>query len=207
MTAPCGIAQQAVIEAALRDAGACPQDVCYVETHGTGTSLGDPIEFSALRAALGGGSHRSSEGYHHPLVLGALKTNLGHLEGAAGLAGLIKTVLVLEHGQAPPNLHLTRLNPRCSFSELDTAADDFPVCFPSPESGCERLPDGCLAGISSFGFGGTNAHAIISAAPVDLEARSRRAHNRSKPQQRKVAFLFTGQGSQYRGMGQVLYWQ
>ena len=104
LTAPNGPSQVAVIEHALRNAGVGPEEVTYVETHGTGTALGDPIEFGALKSAYG-----APEARRHPLVLGAVKSNIGHLEGAAGIAGLIKALLVLRHECAPPVMHRSEI--------------------------------------------------------------------------------------------------
>ncbi len=112
LTAPNGPAQEAVIRAALANGGVAPHEVSYVEAHGTGTALGDPIEVQALGAVLGPG--RAAD---QPLLVGSVKTNLGHLEAAAGVAGLIKVVLVLEHGEIPPSLHFsspTRTSPGMS---------------------------------------------------------------------------------------------
>ncbi|MDX2679235.1 polyketide synthase [Streptomyces soliscabiei] len=151
LTAPNGLAQQSVIRAALDDAELSPEQVIYVEAHGTGTKLGDPIEMAALRAVYG-------EADDNPLWVGSVKTNIGHLEAAAGMAGLIKTVLCLEHGRIPASLHFHRLNPyidlegsRCRVSDTAT---------PWPDTAAERT-----AAVSSFGFGGTNAHAVLSQAP------------------------------------------
>ncbi len=154
LTAPNGPSQVAVIRAALDDAGLAPADVHYVETHGTGTSLGDPIEVQALGAALGAGRDASSR-----LQIGSVKTNLGHLESAAGVAGLIKAVLMLQHATIPPHLHLTELNPHIAWDELPI---DVPTAgVPWPE---RRGPRN--AGVSSFGFSGTNAHVLLEAAPA-----------------------------------------
>jgi myxalamid-type polyketide synthase MxaE and MxaD len=152
LTAPNGLAQQDVIRLALDDAGVSPADISYVETHGTGTPLGDPIEVEALREVFG----QRSGG--RPCVLGAVKTNLGHLEAAAGMAGLIKVVLSLRHGEIPPNLHLVEPNPRLP---LEGAPFVLPVAaVPWPAGAGPRL-----AGVSSFGMGGTNAHVIVEEAP------------------------------------------
>ena len=105
LTAPCGVAQQEVIKRALVDANLEARDVQYVEAHGTGTRLGDPIELNSLRAVYGNAKRESQ------LLIGAVKSNIGHLEGAAGLAGLLKTILVLEHACVPANLNLERINP------------------------------------------------------------------------------------------------
>ena len=105
--------------AALAQAGVHPGDVSFVEAHGTGTALGDPIEMGAIKAVFAQGRHEE-----HPLVMGALKTNIGHLEGAAGIAGLIKLVLVLHNRQVPPNINFSELN-----HQIDI--ENFPVSFPT----------------------------------------------------------------------------
>eukprot|EP00820_Chromera_velia_P013983 Cvel_24323.t1-p1 / transcript=Cvel_24323.t1 / gene=Cvel_24323 / organism=Chromera_velia_CCMP2878 / gene_product=Putative inactive phenolphthiocerol synthesis, putative / transcript_product=Putative inactive phenolphthiocerol synthesis, putative / location=Cvel_scaffold2614:23603-26241(+) / protein_length=782 / sequence_SO=supercontig / SO=protein_coding / is_pseudo=false len=157
LTAPKSSAQAALIRSALVSARVRPSDVSFVETHGTGTRMGDPAEFAALREVYGEG--RGSES---PLVLGAVKTNIGHLEGAAGIAGFIKLVLVLQHRAAPPNLHLKTLNPH-----LDV--DGFPVVFPKEKTALsaglegEREGGALLGAVSSFGFGGANAHVVVEA--------------------------------------------
>jgi acyl transferase domain-containing protein/acyl carrier protein len=155
LTAPNGLSQQAVIRTALKNARIEPHEVSFVETHGTGTSLGDPIEVEALNAVYG----TNADGDRSPCVLGAVKTNLGHLEAAAGLAGLIKTALALENGLIPKNLHFHELNPEILLqdSRLSIAAE--PV--PWPRGARPRV-----AGISGFGLGGTNAHLIVEEAPL-----------------------------------------
>jgi acyl transferase domain-containing protein len=151
LTAPNGPAQEAVIRAAVADAGIDPLDVTYVEAHGTGTPLGDPIEIQALAAALGQGRDALA-----PLLVGSAKTNFGHLEGAAGVAGLIKLVLALQHGEIPPHLHLTRLNPHVDWESLPL---DVPTTLTPWPAGRPRI-----GGVSSFGFSGTNVHVILEAA-------------------------------------------
>jgi len=274
LTAPNGPSQQMVIRQALENAGVAPAQISYVETHGTGTSLGDPIEVDSLKAVL-----MSDRSPNEPCVLGSVKTNIGHLEAAAGIASLIKVVLSLQHGEIPPQLHLNQLNPYISLEDTS---------FSIPK---ERYPWSVgakrrFAGVSSFGFGGTNAHLVLEEPPVPtktaidverplhlltlsaksekslqllaqryqafLEAypqasiadvcftantgRSHFAHRRAitsestmqlqevlgafatgkqasglvngQVQSRnrpKIAFLFTGQGSQYVGMGRQLY--
>jgi len=154
LTAPNGPAQQAVIRAALRAADVEPARIGYVETHGTGTPLGDPIEMNALMGVLGEGRSPSAR-----CAVASLKTNIGHLEAAAGIAGLIKAALVLQHGAIPPHLHFSSLNPHMT---LDGTA------FVIPTTAIEwRETDGPrLAGVSSFGFGGTNAHVILEEPPA-----------------------------------------
>lgn len=153
MTAPNGWSQQAVIDAALTRAGVAPRDISYVEAHGTGTPLGDPIEVDSLKAVMLAG--RSST---QPCVIGSVKTNIGHLESAAGIAGLIKVVLSLYHQAIPPHLHLQKMNPLINL-------ENTPVVIPTSVMPWPDAPRR-LAGISSFGFGGTNCHVVLEEAPV-----------------------------------------
>jgi acyl transferase domain-containing protein/acyl carrier protein len=221
LTAPNGLAQQRVIQKALQKAGVSPDQISYVEAHGTGTSLGDPIELSALKAVLMEGRSPNQS-----CAIGSVKPNIGHLEAAAGIAGLIKTVLALQHRQIPPQLHLEQLNPKISLEAspffISTSLQDWHRCtdkseatdeyqlehlalpHPSPPlakgreqyspvspltkgglrgvmqdagkksdlclNGSQILTDNPqndnqrLAGVSSFGFGGTNAHVILAEA-------------------------------------------
>jgi NADPH:quinone reductase-like Zn-dependent oxidoreductase/3-oxoacyl-(acyl-carrier-protein) synthase/NADP-dependent 3-hydroxy acid dehydrogenase YdfG/acyl carrier protein len=156
LTAPNGLSQQAVIRSALRNARIEPHEISFVEAHGTGTSLGDPIEMEALNAVYGGAG---AEGDASPCIIGAVKTNFGHLEAAAGVAGLIKIVLCLENGVIPKNLHFQKLNPQIVLdgSRLAVAAE--PVPWP-------RGTRPRVAGISGFGISGTNAHIIVEEAPL-----------------------------------------
>lgn len=161
LTVPNGPAQQAVIGDALRAAGWTPEEVAYVEAHGTGTPLGDPIEMAALAAAYGGARRQ-------PLLIGSVKTNLGHLEAAAGIAGLIKTVLAIHHGEIPPHRTHGQLSPRTPWAsipiEVVTEARAWPTIGPVSEAPQSNAPHRS-AGVSSFGFSGTNCHVLLAAAP------------------------------------------
>jgi acyl transferase domain-containing protein len=153
LTAPNGAAQQAVIRAALDSGRVDPAQVGYVEAHGTGTPLGDPIEVRSLASVYGGDRTKD-----RPLRIGSVKTNLGHLEAAAGIAGVIKVVLALQHDEIPPHLHFHEPNPHLSWNELPIEVTSRALSWP-------RGSTPRLAGLSSFGFSGTNAHAIIEEAP------------------------------------------
>ncbi|MCG3153920.1 MAG: Phthiocerol/phenolphthiocerol synthesis polyketide synthase type I PpsC [bacterium] len=155
LTAPNTAAQQAVIREALAKSGLQPGDISYLETHGTGTSLGDPIEVQSLGAVFG--ADRSPE---HPLLIGAVKSNIGHLEAAAGIAGFIKTVLALQQRELPPSLHVRKLNPYIAWDKLPIKVVTEAMPWPLPPN--QRR----LAGVSSFGFSGTNVHVILEEAPA-----------------------------------------
>jgi acyl transferase domain-containing protein/acyl carrier protein len=157
LTAPNPAAQEAVIRDALAQGGVDPASVDYVEAHGTGTRLGDPIEFGALRAVLGQGRKARER-----CLVGSVKANIGHLEAAAGISGLLKVVLSLRHGEVAPQINLRQVNPLLRLGspfEVPTAATPLPAL-----SGRERH----IAAVSSFGFGGTNAHVVVEAVPHSL---------------------------------------
>jgi hybrid polyketide synthase / nonribosomal peptide synthetase FtdB len=158
LTAPSLQAQVDVLEEAYRRAGISPGAVQYVEAHGTGTALGDPIEAAALGRALASGRPAGSR-----CGLGSVKTNIGHLEAAAGVAGLIKLALALRHREIPPSLHFERPNPKIPFESLPLYVQQALGPWPVP-------PGSVVAGVSSFGFGGTNAHLVLADAPVPEKA-------------------------------------
>jgi phthiocerol/phenolphthiocerol synthesis type-I polyketide synthase E len=159
-TAPSVEGQADVITESLLMAGVEPASIAYVEGHGSGTALGDPIEVAALGQAF------AAAGGTESCALGSVKTNVGHLNTAAGLAGLIKTALALEHATIPPSLHFERPNPQCDFGpfRVPTRAEPWPA---------DRSPR--RAGVSSFGLGGTNVHAVLEEAPPEEAGSSSRS--------------------------------
>jgi len=152
ITVPNGEAQMAAMKTSYAMAGIQPSQINYLEAHGTGTPVGDPIEANALGTVLGIGRSHSD-----PCPIGSLKTNLGHMEAAAGIGGLIKASLVLKHRQLVPHLHLDELNPNIDLQKLNLRI---------PRE-VEALPDKgeLFAGVNSFGYGGTNAHVTLASAP------------------------------------------
>ena len=158
LTAPSGAAQEAVIRSALANAGVRPSEVGYVEAHGTGTPLGDPIEISALARAYKADARP-------PLYVGSVKTNVGHLEGAAGIIGVMKAALALEHGEIPPHLHFHTPNTHILW-------DQIPLRVPTAIVPWPRGADPRLAAVSAFGMSGTNAHVLIEEPPA-APARAR----------------------------------
>lgn len=151
LTVPNGTAQKHLLEAALKNAGVDSKQIAYIEAHGTGTKLGDPIEVQAISEVFS--KDRTTE---NPLFVGAVKSNVGHLEAAAGMAGLIKVIMMLQYKQIPPNIHFHKPNPRIPFEEFKITV---------PTSLIDWNSDGArLAGISGFGFSGTNAHIILQEA-------------------------------------------
>ncbi|QNP70793.1 type I polyketide synthase [Streptomyces roseirectus] len=150
LTVPSPAAQEAVLREACRRAAVNPADVQYVELHGTGTRVGDPIEAEALGAVFGAGRDAGQ-----PLFVGSAKTNVGHLEGAAGIVGLIKAVLSVARRELPPSLNFRQANPRIPLGELNLAVRTEAGAWPVPD---RRL----VAGVSSFGMGGTNCHVLLA---------------------------------------------
>ena len=153
LIAPSRQSQEAVLAAAYRRAGLSPGSAQYVEAHGTGTFLGDAIEANALGTVLADGRRPGSS-----CLIGSVKTNIGHLEAAAGVAGLIKVALALQHREIPPSLNFTDPNPEIPFDSLPLRVAQ--TLTPWPEHGGRAV-----AGVSSFGMGGTNAHAVLTEAP------------------------------------------
>jgi len=153
LTVPNGLAQQAVIRQALGSAGVKPSEVSYLEAHGTGTSLGDPIEAEAMWSVLKEGRQGGES-----LWMGSVKTNLGHLESAAGVAGIMKVVLAMQHRQLPAHLHLKKPNPHIDWKAMG-------VKVPVELTAWEPTQGRRIAGVNSFGFSGTNAHVVLEEAP------------------------------------------
>ncbi|MDR3203798.1 MAG: amino acid adenylation domain-containing protein [Deltaproteobacteria bacterium] len=156
LTAPSREAQRELIIEALADASLNPSDIDYLEAHGTGTNLGDPIEFGALSQVFSGTRNNGE-----PLIISSVKTNIGHLEAAAGLAGVVKTLCALEKKAAPPHLHLRKINPAIDLSSIPAVIPTQTLPWPRKKNRARR------AGVSSFGFGGANAHAIIEEWPPE----------------------------------------
>ena len=153
LTAPNGLSQQRVLRKALERSGLASSDVQYVEAHGTGTPLGDPIEIQALCAIYG-----ADRAPTQPLYVGSVKTNIGHLEAAAGVMAVIKTALALRERTIPAHLHFAHLNPAIDLGAVPVTIPTTSVAWPDA--------DRPAAGVSSFGFGGTNVHALLAAAPT-----------------------------------------
>ncbi|WDZ82146.1 type I polyketide synthase [Micromonospora cathayae] len=154
LTVPSRAAQEEVLRLAYADAGVDPRDVQYVELHGTGTRVGDPVEAGALGRVLGAGRPIDA-----PLLVGSAKTNVGHLEAAAGVVGLLKTVLALRHRHLPASLNYRSPNPAIALDEWRLRVQQQPGDWPRPDAPL-------LAGVSSFGIGGTNCHLVLGAAPA-----------------------------------------
>lgn len=154
ISAPNGRAQEAVIRGALREAGLSGEEIDYVETHGTGTRVGDKTELTAI-----GNFHRALRGQDNPVLVGSVKSNIGHLEAASGVAGMLKVLLAMKHEKLPANLHFHTPNPNIAWNEL-------PIKVVSSHTPWPRGTRPRRAGVSSFGFVGTNAHLILEEAPA-----------------------------------------
>jgi acyl transferase domain-containing protein len=162
--APSVKGQAEVIALAQATSATCPDTISYVETHGTGTPMGDPVEIAALTKAFGATMRTTG-----PCAIGSVKTNIGHLDAAAGVAGLIKTVLMLEQKVIPPSLHFVRPNPQINFASSPFYVNTSPQPWQPTETPRR-------AAISAFGIGGTNAHAILEEAPQAQTDASDRTH-------------------------------
>jgi acyl transferase domain-containing protein len=155
LTVPNGIVQQRLLRAALANAQVSPEQIGYVEAHGTGTTLGDPIEIEALNQVLCQG-----RSHNNPLTIASVKTNIGHLEAAAGIAGLIKTVITLRSAAFAPHLHFNQPNPLVDWANIPMVIPTETTPWPPPPHQAR------LAGVSSFGMSGTNAHLILQEPPA-----------------------------------------
>ena len=198
-TAPNRSSQGSLFHKAIQKAHITPEDILYIEAHGTGTKLGDPIELDAIADIF----LHSRLPESPPLVVGACKTNIGHLEAAAGLAGLIKTLMVLQYMKVPPNLHLSSVNPM-----IRPLLEKGQVIFPSEVHSLRpyQTTSTVYASVSSFGSGGANAHVILQKFE-DEEENSRRLQppTYTSITEKSICFMFTGQASIYPDMGKDLY--
>ncbi|PWS44023.1 polyketide synthase, partial [Streptomyces sp. ZEA17I] len=181
LTVPSAAAQTEVLRLAYERAGIDPAEVQYVELHGTGTALGDPIEASALGDVLG-----TATGRRLPLTVGSAKTNVGHLEGAAGMVGLLKAALSLHMRKIPASLHFETPNPRIPLDELNLRVQQSPSDW--PESGL------ALAGVSSFGMGGTNCHIVLQGMPVTEPGSASRGRGAEDRAGAVVPWMVSGRG-------------
>ncbi len=169
LTAPNGQAQESVIRAALANGGIQPAEVGYIEAHGTGTALGDPIEVRALSTVL-----REGRSADLPFYLGSVKTNVGHLESGAGVTGLIKAVLMVQHGEIPPHLNFSTPNPLIDW-------EDVPAIIPTRLTPWPAGYSRRIAGVSAFGFSGTNAHIVLEAPPAPASIQAETAPTGERP--------------------------
>jgi 3-oxoacyl-(acyl-carrier-protein) synthase/malonyl CoA-acyl carrier protein transacylase len=196
LTAPNGLAQEQLLRAALKDAKVDPREVSYVEAHGTGTKLGDPIEVDALATVYGRDRPAAA-----PLLVSSVKANVGHLEAAAGMAGLFSVIMALNHGFAPPNGQLQTVN-----SMVAAAVGDAAIQFPTQSSAlCRTQQDRMLiAGLSSFGYSGTIAHVVVEEPPFN-QRRPVVPHPACFVNPDANMWQFTGQGGLAIDAGRELY--
>src|SRR5580704_11322575 len=169
MTMPAAAAQQAMLEVALQAAGISGREIQYVEAHGPGTPVGDPIEAAAIGAVMS-----RDRGHGDPCAIGSVKTNIGHLEAGSGMAGLIKVVLALKHRQIPPSLHFHKPNEAIDFESLNLRVVTSLENWPDPDKTA-------MAGLNSFGFGGANAHVILQEAPQPADSKIARPADVEQP--------------------------
>jgi amino acid adenylation domain-containing protein len=175
LTVPNGSSQEELLRQALKNARCLPDAIDYIELHGTGTAVGDPIEFSALLSVFGNDSARRT-----PLALGSVKSNIGHLEQAAGIAGFIKVLLCMKHGILAPNLHFTRPNPHIPLA-------DMPAAVVTESTSLDTFQQPFTAGISGFSFGGTNAHIIVESYLFD--DNENQTHTKHDPNAPHIVFF------------------
>jgi len=159
LTFPSQVAQEELLRQVYAKAGVAPDQVTYIEAHGTGTQAGDPVETNAIGHVLG-----QTRQFAKPLMVGSVKTNIGHLEAGAGIAGFIKACLVIKHGIVPANLHFENPNPKIPFTELKLQVPITATTLKDVSS--------IIVGVNSFGFGGTNAHVILSESPAIVISES-----------------------------------
>jgi len=193
-TVPDPLAQAAVVQAALRQAGVESRAISYVEAHGTGTELGDPIEFNGLRKAFGEGLPAAQ------CALGSVKSGIGHLEAAAGIAGLTKVLLQMRHRQLVPSLHAETINPNLDFSGSPFRLQRQLAPWPAPAAGLPRL-----AGVSSFGAGGANAHLIVEEWPTPSFPLAAETHLPAAGPQPQAIVLSARDGERLREAAQALH--
>jgi acyl transferase domain-containing protein len=180
LTVPNGVAQKKLIRQALANSNVEAADIDYIEAHGTGTSLGDPIEVEALGEVFG-----NNHSQDHPLVIGSVKTNIGHQEGAAGIAGLLKVLLALQNEEIPPHLHFKKPNPRIAWDKL-------PIKIPVDRTPWRRGKKSRIAGVSAFSLVGTNAHVVLEEAPVEeAEGQGSRGAEEQGRSESKSSHLLT----------------
>jgi acyl transferase domain-containing protein/ubiquinone/menaquinone biosynthesis C-methylase UbiE/acyl carrier protein len=183
LTVPSQKAQEELLREACRQAGVAPADVQFVEAHGTGTLVGDPIEARALGTVLAEGRPDGAT-----CAIGSVKTNIGHLEPAAGIAGLLKVALALDHDVIPPNLHFREPNPEIPFDELK-------LRIPCAREPWSEANGPVIAGVNSFGFGGTNAHVVLERVPRLEHAPASRAPRESSDERPRLVALSAKTGA------------